>query len=74
MLAKSCSGAPRIVRGQHLEIEKNIEEYLNAEPGSERPALERLRDAIGDEEAEKREGEDWSIAKNFVRSWLSWLA
>ena len=55
-------------------IEKNIEEYLNAELGSERPALERLRDAIGDEEAEKREGEDWSIAKHFVRSWLSWLA
>lgn len=55
-------------------IEKNIEEYLNAEPGGEKPALERIRDAIGDEEAEKREGEDWSIAKNFVRSWLNWLA
>jgi hypothetical protein len=55
-------------------IEKNIEEYLNAEPGSERSALERLRDAIEHEEAEKWEGEDWSIAKHFVRSWLSWLA
>jgi hypothetical protein len=55
-------------------IEKNIEEYLNAEPGSERPALERLRDAIEHEEADKREGDDWSIAKHFVRSWLSWLA
>jgi len=55
-------------------IERNIEEYLNAEPGGERLALERLRDAIEHEEAEKREGEDWSIAKHFVRSWLSWLA
>jgi bacterioferritin (cytochrome b1) len=55
-------------------IEKNIEEYLNAELGSERPALERLRDAIEHEEAKKREGDDWSTAKRFVRSWLSWLA
>ncbi|MGC2081361.1 MAG: hypothetical protein WA728_36165 [Xanthobacteraceae bacterium] len=55
-------------------IERKIEDYLNAEPGSERPALERLCDAIDHEEAEKREGEDWSIAKHFVRSWLSWLA
>jgi hypothetical protein len=55
-------------------IERNIEHYLNTEPGSERPALERLRDAIDHEEAERREGEDWSIAKHFVRSWLSWLA
>ena len=38
----------------------NIEGYLNAEPGSERPALEHLRDAIDHEEAEKREGEDSS--------------
>lgn len=48
-------------------IERNIEDYLNAEPGGERPAPERLRDAIEHEEAEKREGEDWSIAKH----WLS---
>ena len=41
-------------------IERNIEGYLNAEPGSERPALEHLRDAIDHEEAEKREGEDSS--------------
>ena len=54
-------------------IERNIEEYLNAEPGGERLALERLRDAIDREEAKKREGEDWSIAKHFVSSWLSWL-
>ena len=55
-------------------IERNIDDYLNAEPGKEKPALERLRDAIDHEEAEKREGQDWSIAKHFVSSWLSWLA
>jgi hypothetical protein len=37
-------------------VERNIEHCLNA--GSERPALERLLDAIDHEEAEKREGED----------------
>ena len=55
-------------------IERNIEDYLDAEPGNKKPSLERLRDAIDREEAEKREGEDWSIARDFVRSWLSWLA
>jgi hypothetical protein len=49
-------------------IERNIDDYLNAEPGNERPALELLRNAIDHEEAEKREGEDWSIAKHFVSS------
>jgi len=29
---------------------------------------------IDREEAEKRAGEDWSIAKDYVRSRLSWLA
>ena len=55
-------------------IERNIDDYLSAEPGNERPALELLRNAIDHEEAEKREGQDWSIAKHFVSSWLSWLA
>jgi hypothetical protein len=54
-------------------IERNIEDYLKT-AGSEWPSLERLRDAIDREEAEKREGEDWSVAKDYVRSRLSWLA
>ena len=54
-------------------IERNIEDYLRTEHGSERPSLERLRDAIDREEAEKRQGEDWSLAKNYVRTLLSWL-
>ena len=56
-----------------LLIERNINDYL-AEAGSERSSLERLRDAIDHEEAEKRQGEDWSIARDYVRSRLSWLA
>jgi hypothetical protein len=55
-------------------IERNIEDYLKTELGSERPSLERLRDAIEREEAEKHQGKDWSIAKDYVRSRLSWLA
>jgi hypothetical protein len=54
-------------------IERNIEDYLRTEHGSERLSLERLRDAIDREEAEKRQGEDWGVAKNYVRSLLSWL-
>ena len=33
-------------------------------------ALERLRRAIHYEELERREGEDWSVAKDYVRSLL----
>ena len=45
-------------------MERNIEDYLKTS-GSERASLERLRE---------RQGEDWGIAKNYVRSRLSWLA
>jgi hypothetical protein len=54
-------------------IERNIEDYLKT-AGSERASLERLRDAIDREEAERRQDEDWSLAKDYVRSRLSWLA
>jgi hypothetical protein len=33
-------------------------------------SLERLCDAIDREEARKRRGEDWSIARDYVRSRL----
>ena len=39
-------------------IERNIEDYLKTELGSERSSLERLCDAIEREEAEKYQGED----------------
>jgi hypothetical protein len=50
-------------------IERNIEDYLKT-AGSEKLSLERLRDAIDREEAEKRKDEDWSIAKDYVHSRL----
>lgn len=55
-------------------IEKAINEYLKAEPGTPKLSLERLCDAIDCKEAEKRRGEDWSIAKDYVRSRLRRLA
>ena len=54
-------------------IERNIEDYLKTS-GSERASLERLRNAIEREEAERRQDEDWTIAKDYVHSRLSWLA
>jgi hypothetical protein len=45
----------------------DIDEYLRNDPFSLAHALERLRRAIHYEELEWRGGEDWSIAKNYVR-------
>ena len=53
-------------------IERNIEDYLKTS-GSEVASLERLRDAIEREVAERRQDEDWTIAKDYVYSRLSWL-
>jgi hypothetical protein len=55
-------------------IENAINEYLRDEPGNVRISLERLCDAIDREEAENRRGEDWSIAKDYVRARLRRLA
>jgi hypothetical protein len=52
-------------------IERNIEEYLKTESGGKELALERLRRAIHNAEVDRREGEDWSFAKDYVRSLLS---
>jgi hypothetical protein len=48
-------------------IERTIDEYLKADPFSLAHALERLRRAIHYEELARREGGDWSVAKNYVR-------
>ena len=45
-------------------IEKNVDLYL--EQGARNRALEDLRSAIHNEESERREGEDWSIAREYV--------
>jgi hypothetical protein len=49
-------------------IEKNIDLYL--EEGARGRALEDLRSAIHNEESERREGEDWSIAGEYVHALL----
>ena len=48
-------------------VERHIDEYLKADPFSLAHALERLRRAIHYEEVERRDGEDWSIGRNYVR-------
>ena len=55
-------------------IEKAINEYLNDKAGIVGLSLERLSNAIDREEAEKRSIEDWSIARDYVRSRLRRLA
>jgi predicted transcriptional regulator len=55
-------------------IEQAIDQYLDDKAGIVRPALERLSNAIDREEAEKRSIEDWSIARDYVRSRLRRLA
>jgi hypothetical protein len=52
-------------------VERHIDEYLRTDPFSLAHALERLRRAIHYEEVERRDGEDWSIARNYVRVLLS---
>jgi hypothetical protein len=55
-------------------VERHIDDYLRTDPFSLAHALERLRRAIHYEELERREGEDWSIAKDYVRSLLRMMA
>jgi hypothetical protein len=55
-------------------IDKAVNEYLNDKAGIARLSLERLCDAIDREEAEKRPLEDWSIARDYLRSRLRRLA
>jgi hypothetical protein len=74
-----CLDALRILAGSTgprrvILIEKHIDEYLRTDPFSLAHALERLRRAIHSEEGKKREGEDWTIAKNYVRSLLRRMA
>ena len=49
-------------------IKRNVDLYLKDEIGGRQRALERLRQAIHNEETERRGGEDWSLAKDYVRS------
>jgi hypothetical protein len=53
-----------------VSIKRNIDRYLQIERGGKERGLERLRIAIHNEEAERREGEDWGVARDYVRSLL----
>ena len=74
-----CLTALRVLaksRGPHRDIlvEKYIDEYLRNDSFSLAHAFERLRRAIRYEELERREGEDWSVARDYVRSLLRRMA
>jgi len=49
-------------------VERYIDAYLTTETVSVWHAMERLCKSIRDEEAEWRPGENWSVAKEYVRS------
>jgi hypothetical protein len=49
-------------------IKRNVDRYVKDEIGGQQRALERLRQVIHNEETERRDGEDWSVAKDYVRS------
>ena len=68
VLARSSDGDRAVL------VERYIDAYLTTETGSVWQALERLCKSIRDEQAEGREGEDWSVAKRYIRSALQGLA
>jgi hypothetical protein len=54
-------------------VEGHIDAYLTTETVSVWQALERLCQGIRDEQAEGRQGENWSLAKGYIRSVLHGL-
>jgi hypothetical protein len=57
-----------------VSVEAYIDTYLTTETVSVWQALERLCKGIRDEQAKGREGEDWSVAKGYIRSVLHGMA
>ena len=57
-----------------IVIERRIDEFALSEVPAERTALKRLAQVIEMLEARKRQGEDWTIAKEYVHSLLRRLA
>jgi hypothetical protein len=55
---------------QVILVERNIDEYLQTNADQLAHALERLSNAIHAEERANRPGEDWSIARDYVRRLL----
>jgi hypothetical protein len=74
----TCINALRVLAGSNdpdraVLVERDIDAYLTTETVSVWQALERLCKGIR-EQAEGREGEDWSVAKRYIRSALQGLA
>ena len=69
-----CNLARTDVPNRAELIKRNVDRYLKDEIGRRQRALERLRKAIQNEETERREGEDWSVAKDYVRSLQNMMA
>jgi hypothetical protein len=72
---RPCLAALRVLASSKTPLRRRlielvIDEYLKKDPLSLARGLERLRVAIHNEETERREGEDWSIAREYVRSLL----
>jgi hypothetical protein len=55
---------------QVILVERSIDEYLQTNADQLTHALERLRNAIHEEDRANRSGEDWSIARDYVRRLL----
>jgi hypothetical protein len=75
----TCMDALRVLarsndRDRAVLVERHVDAYLTTETGCVWQALERLCKGIRDEQAEGRDGEDWSIAKGYIRSVLHGLA
>ena len=75
----TCINALRVLAGSNdpdraVLVERHIDAYLTTETVSVWQALERLCKGIRDEQAEGREGENWSVAKGYIRFVLHGLA
>lgn len=55
-------------------IKRNVDRYVKDEIGGRQRALERLRQVIHNEETERRDREDWSVARDYVRSLQTMMA
>jgi hypothetical protein len=74
-LLRTCMDAVRVLARSNdanraVLVERYIDEYLRTETVSLIRSLERLRRVIHYEEAERREGDDWSVAREYVCSLL----
>ena len=72
---RTCVDALRVLArtddpNRVILIERQINDYLKNEIGGKERSLARLHKAIHDQTAEERQGEDWSIATDYVRSLL----